>query len=55
MISRMLKISPAPQAVTREVQDGRERRAVALATEAWLARLSLPEWRGDAIARLRQI
>ena len=25
------------------------RRAVALATEAWLARLPLPRWRGDAM------
>ena len=31
------------------------RRAVVLATEAWLARLPLPRWRGDAMAHLRQI
>ena len=31
------------------------RRAVALATEAWLARLPLPRWRGDAMKHLRQI
>jgi hypothetical protein len=31
------------------------RRAVALATEAWLARLPLPRWRGDAMEHLRQI
>jgi hypothetical protein len=31
------------------------RRAVALATEAWLARLPLPRWRGDAMVHLRQI
>ena len=31
------------------------RRAVALATEAWLARLPLPRWRGDAMEYLRQI
>jgi len=31
------------------------RRAVARATEAWLARLPLPRWRGDAMAHLRQI
>ena len=31
------------------------RRAVALATEAWMARLPLPRWRGDAMAHLRQI
>ena len=31
------------------------RRAVALATEAWLAQFSIPRWRGDAMAYLRQI
>ena len=31
------------------------RRAVALATEAWLAQRSIPRWRGDAMAHLRQI
>ena len=31
------------------------RRAVARATEAWLARLPSPRWRGDAMAHLRQI
>lgn len=31
------------------------RRAVALATEAWLGQLSLPRWRGDAMTHLRQI
>ena len=31
------------------------RRAVAIATEAWLARLPVPRWRGDAMAHLRQI
>lgn len=31
------------------------RRAVALATESRLARLSLPRWRGDAMAHLREI
>lgn len=31
------------------------RRAVALATESWLARLPLPRWQGDAMAHLRQI
>ena len=46
--------------VARQISnDGKERvcarRAVALATEAWLARLPLPRWRGDALAHLRQI
>jgi hypothetical protein len=31
------------------------RRAVALATEAWLAQFSIPRWREDAMAYLRQI
>ena len=31
------------------------RRAVALATEAWLAQRSIPRWHGDAMAHLRQI
>lgn len=31
------------------------RRAVTLATGAWLARSSLPQWRGDAMEHLRQI
>jgi hypothetical protein len=31
------------------------RRAVARATEAWLARLSSPRWHGDAMAHLRQL
>ncbi|THJ11773.1 MAG: hypothetical protein CAF43_003605 [Nitrospira sp. CG24C] len=31
------------------------RRAVACATEAWIARLPIPRWRGDAMAQLRHI
>ena len=31
------------------------RRAVALATETWLAQRSIPRWHGDAMAHLRQI
>ena len=31
------------------------RRAVALATVAWLARRPVPPWRGDAMEHLRQI
>jgi len=50
--------------VTAEVawKDGNEgkarvcaRRAVALATAAWLPRLPDPPWRGDAMAHLRQL
>jgi hypothetical protein len=49
----------AAEAARRDSNDGKARvcarRAVALATEAWLARLPLPQWRGDAITHLRQI
>ena len=49
----------AAEAARRDSNDGKARvcarRAVALATEAWLARLPLPRWRGDAITHLRQI
>ena len=49
----------AAEAARLDSNDGKARvcarRAVALATEAWLARLSLPQWRGDAMAQLRQI
>ena len=49
----------AAEAARQNSNDGRARvcarRAVALATEAWLARLPLPRWRGDAMAHLRQI
>lgn len=31
------------------------RRAVALATETWLARFPIPPWRGDAMEHLRRI
>ena len=31
------------------------RRAVALATEEWLARLPVPLWRGDTMEHLRRI
>ena len=31
------------------------RRAVALATEAWLARCPVPPWRGDAMEHLRRL
>lgn len=31
------------------------RRAVAYATETWLARFTFPRWRGDAMAHIRQI
>ena len=49
----------AAEAARQDHNDGRARvcarRAVALATEAWLARLPIPRWRGDTMAHLRQI
>ena len=49
----------AAQDAQQDNNDGKARvcarRAVALATEAWLARLPIPRWRGDAMAHLRQI
>jgi hypothetical protein len=49
----------AAEAARHDNNDGKARvcarRAVALATEAWLAQLSIPRWRGDAMAHLRQI
>ena len=49
----------AAEAARQNSNDGKARvcarRAVALATEAWLARLPIPRWRGDAMAHLRQI
>jgi len=49
----------AAQAAQQNGNDGKARvcarRAVARATEAWLARLPLPRWRGDAMAHLRKI
>jgi hypothetical protein len=49
----------AAEAARQNSNDGKARvcarRAVALATERWLARLSLPRWRGDAMKHLRQI
>jgi hypothetical protein len=49
----------AAQAAQQNSNDGKARvcarRAVAIATEAWLARLPLPRWRGDAMEHLRQI
>ena len=49
----------AAQAAQQDGNHGKARvcvrRAVARATEVWLARLPLPRWRGDAIANLRQI
>ena len=49
----------AAQAAQQEGNHGKTRvcarRAVARATEAWLARLPSPRWRGDAMAHLRQI
>ena len=49
----------AAEAARQDGNDGKARvcarRAVARATEAWLARLPLPRWHGDAMAHLRQI
>lgn len=49
----------AADAAQHDGNDGKARvcarRAVARATEAWLARLPLPRWHGDAMAHLRQI
>ena len=49
----------AAEAARQDSNEGKARvcarRAVALATEAWLARLPLLRWRGDAMAHLRQI
>jgi hypothetical protein len=49
----------AAEAARQDSNDGKARvcarRAVALATEAWLAWLPLPRWRGDAMEHLRQI
>jgi hypothetical protein len=49
----------AAEAARQERNDGKARvcarRAVAHATEAWIARLSIPGWHGDAMAYLRKI
>ncbi len=49
----------AAQAAQQDGNDGKARvcarRAVALATDVWLAQLPAPRWRGDAMAQLRQI
>jgi hypothetical protein len=49
----------AAEAARQNSNDGKvrvcARRAVALATKAWMARLPLPRWRGDAMEHLRQI
>jgi hypothetical protein len=49
----------AAQAAQLDGNHGKERvcarRAVARATEAWLAQLPAPRWRGDAMAQLRHI
>jgi hypothetical protein len=47
------------EAALKDSNDGKARvcarRAVALATEAWLARLPVQRWGGDAMEHLRQI
>jgi HEPN domain-containing protein len=49
----------AAQAAQQDGNHGKARvcarRAVALATEAWLARLPHPPWHGDAMEHLRRI
>ncbi len=49
----------AAEAALKDANDGKARvcarRAVALATEAWLERLPVKKWRGDAMEYLRQI
>lgn len=49
----------AAEAAWQGSNDGKTRvcarRAVARATEVWLARLPLPRWHGDAMGHLRQI
>ncbi len=49
----------AAEAAQHNGNDGKARvcvrRAVARATEAWIARLSFPRWHGDAMAHLRHI
>ena len=49
----------AAETARQDSNDGKARvcarRAVALATEAWLTRLPLPRWRGDAMEHLRKI
>ena len=49
----------AAEAAWKDANEGKARvcarRAVALAIDAWLARLSLPPWRGDAMEYLRRI
>jgi hypothetical protein len=49
----------AAEAAAKDSNDGKARvcarRAVALATEAWLERLPVRKWRGDAMEYLRQI
>jgi hypothetical protein len=49
----------AAEAAQHDGNDGKARvcarRAVASATEAWIAHLPSPPWHGDAMARLRHI
>lgn len=49
----------AAEAAQRDGNDGKARvcarRAVARATEAWIAQLPSPPWHGDAMAHLRHI
>ena len=58
-VSQIERELAAAEAAWRDTNDGKARvcarRAVALATEAWLERLPVRRWRGDAMEHLRQI
>jgi alpha-beta hydrolase superfamily lysophospholipase len=59
MAARIEQELAAAEAAWRDANEGKARvcarRAIALATEAWLARLPVAPWRGDAMEHLRQI
>jgi hypothetical protein len=59
MAARIEQELAAAEAAWKDANEGKARvcarRAVALATEAWLARLPIPPWRGDAMEHLRQL
>src|SRR6185503_9648078 len=59
MVARIEQELISAEAAWRNANEGKARvcarRAVALASEAWLARLPVAPWRGDAMEHLRQI
>lgn len=59
MSARIEQELAAGEAAWKDANEGKARvcarRAVALASEAWLARFPVPPWRGDAMEHLRQI